>query len=132
MFTPILIIGPSGSGKSTSLRNLDPLKTAIINIERKILPFPLAKDFKFQSFCKSTQEVEVAFNKYLNDPTIDIIVIESFTSYDEMILKLCRELYKNYDIYTNHNKMIRNWIEGIKNAGDKKFIVITGIDEIVN
>src|SRR6266487_4565190 len=108
MFTPILIIGPSGSGKSTSLRNLDPSKTAIINIERKILPFPNAKEFKNQIFCKSTQEVEVAFNKFLIDKEIDIIVIESFTSYDEMILKLCRELYKNYDIYTNHNKMIRD------------------------
>lgn len=34
-----LIIGESGTGKSTSIRNLDPLKTFIINVLNKPLPF---------------------------------------------------------------------------------------------
>lgn len=34
-----LILGGSGTGKSTSLRNLDPLKTAIIQCVKKPLPF---------------------------------------------------------------------------------------------
>ena len=38
-YSPLLVIGPSGSGKSTSLENLDPATTAILNIERKPLPF---------------------------------------------------------------------------------------------
>lgn len=42
----MLMIGESGSGKSASLRNLDPATTAIINIERKQLPFPGANKFK--------------------------------------------------------------------------------------
>lgn len=39
MAYPILIIGRSGMGKSTSLRNLDPDKTALINVLGKPLPF---------------------------------------------------------------------------------------------
>jgi hypothetical protein len=131
MYTPILICGPSGSGKSTSLRNLPPDKTAIVNIERKLLPFPSAKDFKNQDFCNSTQEVSISLNKWATNKDIEIIVIESFTSYDEMILKMNRELYKGYDIYTNHNKAIRNWVEQIKMIGLQKFLVLTGIDEVI-
>lgn len=36
---PVLIIGKSGAGKSYSLKNLDPAKTAIINVLGKMLPF---------------------------------------------------------------------------------------------
>lgn len=35
----VAIMGESGSGKSTSIENLDPLKTAIINVANKDLPF---------------------------------------------------------------------------------------------
>ena len=36
---PVLIIGKSGSGKSASMRNLDPAKTALVNVLGKPLPF---------------------------------------------------------------------------------------------
>ena len=39
MAIPVLIIGKSGSGKSASLRNLDPAKTALVNVLGKPLPF---------------------------------------------------------------------------------------------
>ncbi|MBO7669708.1 MAG: AAA family ATPase [Oscillospiraceae bacterium] len=39
MAIPVLIIGKSGSGKSASLRNLDPEKTAVINVLGKPMPF---------------------------------------------------------------------------------------------
>ena len=41
----IIVVGKSGSGKSTSLRNLNPKSTAILNVERKQLPFKEAKNF---------------------------------------------------------------------------------------
>lgn len=40
MSISILIYGESGTGKSTSIRNLDPKKTAIVNVLGKPLPFP--------------------------------------------------------------------------------------------
>lgn len=46
MATVTLILGKSGSGKSTSLRNLSPSETALIQIIRKPLPFPGARDWK--------------------------------------------------------------------------------------
>lgn len=39
MGIPILIIGKSGSGKSTSLRNFGEKELALINVEKKPLPF---------------------------------------------------------------------------------------------
>ena len=41
----VIVVGKSGSGKSTSLRNLNPKTTAVINTERKQLPFKGANDF---------------------------------------------------------------------------------------
>ena len=41
----IIIVGRSGTGKSTSLRNLDPATTAVLNTERKQLPFKGANEF---------------------------------------------------------------------------------------
>ena len=38
MSKEVLILGASGTGKSSSLRNLDPSKTAIINVTGKYLP----------------------------------------------------------------------------------------------
>ena len=40
----ILVVGPSGSGKSTSLASLNPKVTAVLNTERKQLPFKNAKE----------------------------------------------------------------------------------------
>ena len=42
----VIVVGKSGSGKSTSLRNLNPEKTAVLNTERKQLPFKGANKFK--------------------------------------------------------------------------------------
>lgn len=35
----LIVVGPTGSGKSRSLMNLDPAKTAVINVLKKDLPF---------------------------------------------------------------------------------------------
>lgn len=39
MGIPVMILGESGSGKSTSMRNLDPVRTLLIQTVRKPLPF---------------------------------------------------------------------------------------------
>ena len=46
MAEKILIESKSGSGKTTSLRHLDPEKTMVIQVVKKRLPFPEAKNWK--------------------------------------------------------------------------------------
>jgi hypothetical protein len=135
----ILIVGPSGSGKTTCFRNLNPEKWAILNHERKALPFKGAGKFKYHKMVDKQSDVvmELTMGVGIN-PAIEGIVIDSLQSLDEDILSTCRTQYKGYDIFTNHNKMVRDLINNTKilgQAGKKnppKFIVFTALDEIVN
>ena len=72
----IIIVGPSGSGKSSSMRNLDPKSTAVINTERKQLPFKNANDF-MNVPVKSVSEFHSALDKAMESDKIKTIVIES-------------------------------------------------------
>lgn len=126
----IIVVGRSGWGKSTSIRNLDPTKTAIINTERKVLPFPHAAKFLNNVEITTNQQFAGTWAKFNSDPQIEIIVIDSFSSYQEQVLELCRSLYKNFDIWSSHNKMIRENLNLTKNT--TKFVVWTGLDEIIN
>jgi len=86
MYYPnIFICGPSGTGKSTSLRNLDPEKTCIINVEMEPLPFSHASDFTKQIDVPSLEVFRKAFEKAIDSKDIDIIVIDSFTSLAELM-----------------------------------------------
>lgn len=125
----IFICGTSGSGKTTSLRNLPPENTFIINVERKVLPFKGGSRFMQNVHVKSIQEYQTAWRQAITSGA-ETIIIDSFTSLDEIILKLCREIYKGYDIYSNHNKMVRELIASSKDVKDK-FVVFLGIDELV-
>lgn len=140
MFYPnILVVGPSGSGKSSSLRNLNPETTAIVNIERKALPFKGAQKFKHHIMCETASDVVTQVNMQVGiNPAIEAVVIESFQSFDESVLDTCRKTYKGYDIFTNHNKQVRDFINGLKWLGlprkgiPPKFVIVLGLDEIVN
>ena len=61
----IIITGPSGSGKSSSMRNLQPKRTAVLNTERKQLPFKNAKDFMNVPI-KSVSEFHSALDKAMS------------------------------------------------------------------
>jgi len=132
-FPMILICGQSGSGKSYSLRNLDKEKTKIINIERKILPFKEALKFKhlvdIETAEKAAKEVSDSI-KSTDNNNYDVIVIESFTKYVELLLSFSKKINKGYDIYNYYNATIGSFLETIK-GNNNKFVVITAIDERV-
>ena len=69
----IIIVGKSGSGKSTSLRNLDAAKTAVLNTERKQLPFKGANKFKNVPI-PDLNTFHTALEKAMQSKTIDNII----------------------------------------------------------
>jgi len=120
------IVGSSGTGKSTSLRNLSPKDTIIIDLERKGFPFKKANDFQVIT-ASTLPDIEKAIETAKKNA--DIVVIESFTKYCEILIDAAQKMYKGYDVWSYYNKAIRKMLESLKN--EKATIVVTAIDEIV-
>ena len=123
----IILVGPSGSGKSSSLRNLNPSTTAILNTERKQLPFKNAKEFMNVPI-KSVSEFHSALDKAMESDKIQTMVIESFTSLIEIIFREADIRYKGFDVWSYYNKEIDKILDKSKNSD--KYVVFTAIDGV--
>ena len=123
----IIIVGPSGSGKSTSLSSLNPKTTAVLNTERKQLPFKNAKDFMNVPI-KSVSEFHSALDKAMESDKIKTIVIESFTSLIEIIFREADIRYKGFDVWSYYNKEIDKILDKSKNSD--KYVIFTAIDGV--
>ena len=123
----IIIVGPSGSGKSTSLASLSSETTAILNTERKQLPFKNAKEFMNVPI-KSVSEFHSALDKAMESDKIKVIVIESFTSLIEIIFREADIRYKGFDVWSYYNKEIDKILDKSKNSD--KYVVFTAIDGV--
>ena len=123
----IIIVGPSGTGKSSSLRNLDPKRTAILNTERKQLPFRNADKFMNVPI-SSLSELKNALTKAIESEDIEVIVIESFTSMIEIIFREADARYKGFDVWSYYNKEIDGILNMSKNTD--KYIIFTAIDGV--
>lgn len=125
----IMIVGRSGSGKSSSLRNLDPERTIILNLERKALPFRNAKDFKMCVPVADLGEFNDNFEKALESDKADVVVIESFTGLTEAVLRDAKRKYTNWDVWEYYNKEIDRILHLSKNS--KKYVIFTAIDDVL-
>ena len=123
----IIIVGPSGSGKSSSMRNLDPKSTAVINTERKQLPFKNANEF-MNVPVKTVSEFHTALDKAMESDKISTIVIESFTSLIEIIYREAEIRYKGFDIWGYYNKEIGYILDKSKNSD--KYVIFMAIDGV--
>ena len=123
----IIIVGPSGTGKSSSLRNLNPEKTAILNTERKQLPFRNADKYKNVPI-SNISEFNNAFKAAVDSTSIENIVIESFTSLIEIIFREADIRYKGFDVWSYYNKEIDKILDKSKNSD--KYVIFTAIDGV--
>jgi hypothetical protein len=117
----------SGTGKSSSLRNLNPDKTIILNVEQKQLPFRKANLFTRQAMIPTIESFEKYFTTALKTDDIDIIVLESFTTLCEMIMSKAKKIKTGYDIFSYYNDEVMRFINMSKNT--KKYVIFLGIDE---
>lgn len=127
----IMICGDSGSGKSYSIRNLDKERTKIINLENKILPFKAALEFKHQTYPESIEQFNREIENVLKvEAMYDVVIIDSFIKFVEMLLEKAKIEQKGYEIYNYYNVMVRSFLNKIKrNKG--RFVVLTAIPERV-
>lgn len=129
----VIVIGRSGSGKSYSLRNLNPKTTRILNIERKALPFKHSYEFDKNDnniYLEEHGKFFTQLKKAIDNPDLEVIVVESGIKLAEVLLKTAKEIKKGYDIYNMFNDKVGEFLELIKeNKG--KIIIVLWIDELV-
>lgn len=88
----VLQISQSGSGKTYSNRNMNPETTGFINGENKPLPFK--NQFKYHKRINTYLEILETIVEYAKNPEITCIVIDSFSSYIDLLLGECRKQKK--------------------------------------
>lgn len=133
------VIGLSGSGKSRSMINLPEEKTIVLNTEGKKLPFK--KKFPHQRIIDTYQQLlgpaegpqkdQGLLQSAINSPNHDFIVLDSFTSWSEMLLEHANATQINFDIYKLYNAEIARLLKVIK-FQRKKMIFILGIPDNVD
>jgi len=123
----IFVCGASGTGKSSSLRNLNPERTIILNVEQKQLPFKGAGKFKRQAMIATLEQFEKFFKDNLNKEDIDVIIIESFTSLCELIMAKSRKINTGYDIFNWYNDKVWEIIQKSKTSDN--YVVFLGLNQ---
>ena len=133
----ILIYGLSASGKSTSLRNLPRDKTAILNTEKKRLPFKGENKFQLNARIHSTAEL-IAGMEYIENerPDIEYVVIDSLSMYADQIVYIERienapmnqhgvqDTQQGWGLY---KRDLQNLI--VRAKASKKIYIVTGLEE---
>lgn len=123
----IAIIGTSGHGKTMSFRNMNPDTTGFINSENKPLPF--INNFKNYCSPKTWQETYQKLIEYAKNDKIDVVILDSFSSYVENLLRNARDSKKGFDIWNMYNDEIGKVLFIIKNY--PKHIIISGHTSLV-
>jgi hypothetical protein len=125
----VLQIGASGGGKTFSFRNLGK-ETGYINVENKPLPFPdkFGKHIAIQD--RNPTAALSALIELAKDPTIEVIVFDSFSEYMDMVLAEARKTKKGFDIWSSYSEEIAKFHTILKKI--QKTVFVTGHYEILN
>ena len=132
------IIGLSGSGKSRSMINLPEDKAIILNTEGKKLPFK--KKFPSQRILENYQQLlgpaegpekdKGLLQSAINSPAHDFIVLDSLTSWAELVLEHANATQEGWDVYKLYNSEIGRLLKVVKQQR-KKMIFVLGIPDNV-
>lgn len=127
-FYKVLIISQPGKGKTYSFINMDREKTGYINPEHKPLPFE--GNFKYHARPKRFGGVMQALQDYIKNPEIEVVVLDGFNMALDMLVEEMRTNFRGFDIWSNYNIRVAEFIKLIKQA--EKEIFVTGHYEILN
>ena len=129
----VAIVGRSGTGKTSSLEQLPEDRTLILNVENKRLPFKTK--FKHEYRIKDYRKLigdnnEGMLVSGIKSDKFDYIVIDSFTTWAEMVLDFAKKYETGYDIYNRYNDEVSKLMNVIK-FQESKIIFVLGIPENV-
>lgn len=116
----VLLVGRSGQGKTYTSRTFNPETTGLINVENKPLPFKTK--FKHHSRPKTYKEAYDAVIEFAKNPDIEVIYIDSFSSYTDMVLLEARRTKKGFDIWSMYNEEIGKFLDLVKKAPKHIFV----------
>lgn len=116
-----LLVSSPGKGKTYSFRNLDPATTGFINVENKPLPFK--NSFKYHKrITKNFSEVYEALSEYAKNPEINVIVLDSFSAFVDLLLVEARRTKKNFEIWNMYNEEIGKLLTYLKIINKEIFV----------
>lgn len=150
----VLIMGESGTGKSTSIRNCDPVTTAVVNPVGKPLPFKgkyemLNSETESRKICKFMKEQAAAgkklivvddFQYILSVPYMNRIKENGWDKWNDFganyfeIIEVCKELPQDVVVaYMTHTETLESGVTTIKLIGKllREKITIEGLFTVV-
>jgi hypothetical protein len=138
-----MIVGNPSTGKTTSLRNLGD-KTIILNYEKKQLPFPSngivnfpmgpkpmvpTKDGKKgRPFLSAMDYTDYILENLSKSDKFEIVVIDSFSAFTDMLLAECKAKYKGFDVFNHYNSGVYGFFQKLKSLENKLVFVISHVE----
>lgn len=116
----VLIAGRSGTGKTYSFRNMDIKTTGFINIENK--PLPYKNLYKYHSRPTTLQQIKDALHACATTPDIEVIIIDSFSAFVDILLAEARASKRGFDIWSFYAEEVGKFLSSIKKINKELFI----------
>lgn len=138
-----MIVGNPSTGKTTSLRKLGD-KTIILNYERKELPFlsrgivnfpmgpkpavPATQGKKGSAAMSSLDYTNHILDNLRNSEKFQIVIIDSFSAFTDMLLAECKAKYKGFDVFNHYNSGVYEFFQKLKTLENKFVFVISHVE----
>ena len=116
----VLLVSQSGKGKTYSFRNMNPDTTGFVNAENQPLPFK--NKFKYHSRPTTVAATKEVLKQYANNPEIKCIVLDSLSSYLDLLLSEARATKRGFDVWNTYNEEVGKLFNFIKSIQKEVFI----------